>query len=479
MSSTIFFYLFIPLLAFILLSVNLIFAPHNAYMEKNSVFECGFSSFLGQNRTQFSISFFIFALLFLLFDLEILLVYPYLVSAYTNGIYGLTVLLLFLLALTLGFAFELGKKALSIDSRQISNTHSLKPKPTDNISLVGPIRPKGSKGAPLQSGTSYMAVMLGLAMDRHRAVESVDTIESTRLQDLLSQLPTTPTHDPGSTGHHLSQLPPTPTHDPGSSPCPGSSSENSTIRPDLLTVSKEETVKYEILKTKLLGKKSVSTEVDSPSHTEQDASSTFGLDNFLPYLKDSSEKYLSLLNELAINYQSTLLVIITLASLISIFTFLLKLIKILAKFVKLMFKSINEFISKVIPKKNKKTNITLSDLLVRTYILIICMDKVSSSPNSDKEGQGQSKLTWVEPETIDKTQSIQNEYPQLRWASSGSVSGTQDMKFNTNTGKTLHRVYGGNPEQVGYVIPTSETNVPTTQTDADASQDLVVKGSIE
>ena len=122
MSSTIFFFLFIPLLAFILLAINLIFAPHNPYQEKNSAFECGFSSFLGQNRTQFSISFFIFALLFLLFDLEILLVYPYLVSAYTNGIYGLTVLLIFLLALTLGFAFELGKKALSIDSRQISDT---------------------------------------------------------------------------------------------------------------------------------------------------------------------------------------------------------------------------------------------------------------------------------------------------------------------------------------------------------------------
>ena len=121
MSSTIFFFLFIPLLAFILLAVNLIFAPHNPYVEKNSAFECGFSSFLGQNRTQFSISFFIFALLFLLFDLEILLVYPYLVSAYTNGVYGLVVMLMFLLALTLGFAFELGKKALSIDSKQTYN----------------------------------------------------------------------------------------------------------------------------------------------------------------------------------------------------------------------------------------------------------------------------------------------------------------------------------------------------------------------
>ncbi len=95
-------------------------------MEKNSAFECGYSSFLGQNRTQFSVSFFIFALLFLLFDLEILLVYPYLVSAYVNEIYGLTILLVFLLALTLGFVFELGKKALTIDSRQ-TNHNKKKP----------------------------------------------------------------------------------------------------------------------------------------------------------------------------------------------------------------------------------------------------------------------------------------------------------------------------------------------------------------
>lgn len=118
MTSSIFFFLFIPLLAFILLAVNFIFAPHNPYQEKNGAFECGFTSFLGQNRTQFSISFFIFALLFLLFDLEILLVYPYLVSSYVNESYGLVILLIFLLALTLGFVFELGKKALTIDSRQ-------------------------------------------------------------------------------------------------------------------------------------------------------------------------------------------------------------------------------------------------------------------------------------------------------------------------------------------------------------------------
>lgn len=121
MTSTTFFLVFIPILAILLLVINLLLSPHNPYQEKDSAFECGFHSFLGQNRTQFSISFFIFALLFLLFDLEILLVYPYVVSAYSNEIYGLVFMLVFFLVLTLGFAFELGKNALKIESRQVHN----------------------------------------------------------------------------------------------------------------------------------------------------------------------------------------------------------------------------------------------------------------------------------------------------------------------------------------------------------------------
>jgi NADH-ubiquinone oxidoreductase chain 3 len=121
MTTTTFFLFLTPVIGILLLAVNLVFSPHHAYGEKDSAFECGFHSFLGQNRSQFSISFFIFGLLFLLFDLEILLVYPYVVSAYTNGIYGLVIMLVFFLALTLGFAFELGKNALKIESRQVYN----------------------------------------------------------------------------------------------------------------------------------------------------------------------------------------------------------------------------------------------------------------------------------------------------------------------------------------------------------------------
>ena len=124
MTSQTFFFIFIPILAGILLAINFIFATHNPYQEKDSPFECGFHSFLGQNRTEFSISFFIFALLFLLFDLELLLVYPYVVSAYNNSIFGLIILLLFMLVLTLGFVFEIGKGALYISSRQYEDQSS-------------------------------------------------------------------------------------------------------------------------------------------------------------------------------------------------------------------------------------------------------------------------------------------------------------------------------------------------------------------
>jgi NADH-ubiquinone oxidoreductase chain 3 len=139
MTSMTFFLIFVPLLATIFLVVNFLLAPHNPYQEKNSPFECGFHSFLGQNRTQFSISFFIFALLFLLFDLEILLVYPYVVSAYANNIYGLMIMLIFFLALTLGFAFELGKNALKIDSKQMEVLSNKTSVYITNVSMLLPL----------------------------------------------------------------------------------------------------------------------------------------------------------------------------------------------------------------------------------------------------------------------------------------------------------------------------------------------------
>ena len=116
----------------------LLFAPHNPYAEKYSIFECGFHSFLGQNRTQFGVTFFIFALVYLLLDLEILLIFPFAVSEYVNNLYGLIVTLGFIGVITLGFVYELGKSALKIDSRQVLTT--VRGKPSYTIELLGQVK---------------------------------------------------------------------------------------------------------------------------------------------------------------------------------------------------------------------------------------------------------------------------------------------------------------------------------------------------
>ncbi len=132
MSSITFLFVFVTILAIVFLLLNFILAPHNPYQEKYSIFECGFHSFLGQNRTQFGVKFFIFALVYLLLDLEILVIYPYGLSVYENGIYGLIVVLIFIGIITAGFVFELGKNALKIDSRQ-SNSYFYKSKKFINM----------------------------------------------------------------------------------------------------------------------------------------------------------------------------------------------------------------------------------------------------------------------------------------------------------------------------------------------------------
>lgn len=138
MSSMTLFIVFVAIIAILFLVINLLFAPHNPYQEKYSIFECGFHSFLGQNRTQFGVKFFIFALVYLLLDLEILLTFPFAVSEYVNNIYGLLVTLGFIAIITIGFFFELGKSALKIDSRQVLTM--IKVKPSHITELLGQVK---------------------------------------------------------------------------------------------------------------------------------------------------------------------------------------------------------------------------------------------------------------------------------------------------------------------------------------------------
>ena len=134
MSSLTFFFVLVLIIAVLFLVLNFALAPHNPYQEKYSIFECGFHSFLGQNRTQFGIKFFIFGLVYLLLDLEILLTFPFAVSGYVNNIYGLIITLGFISIITIGFVFELGKGALNIPSKQ--HTYTIKNQPLIHISYI-------------------------------------------------------------------------------------------------------------------------------------------------------------------------------------------------------------------------------------------------------------------------------------------------------------------------------------------------------
>jgi len=112
MNALLILFIFIPILVLILLALNLILAVHKPDSEKLTPYECGFTPIYGQTRSQFSIHFYIVAILFLVFDLEILLLYPISVTLYQVSTYGFTIAILFFLVLTIGFVFELGKGVL-------------------------------------------------------------------------------------------------------------------------------------------------------------------------------------------------------------------------------------------------------------------------------------------------------------------------------------------------------------------------------
>ena len=88
MTNLLFLFIFIPILAFILLALNILLAPHRPDESKISAYECGFLALPEQTRSTFQIHFMIVALLFLIFDLEILLLFPLAVSLYQVSIFG-------------------------------------------------------------------------------------------------------------------------------------------------------------------------------------------------------------------------------------------------------------------------------------------------------------------------------------------------------------------------------------------------------
>ena len=127
MNTLLMLFLIVPILAILLLGLNLLLAAHKPDEAKVSAYECGFSPVYGQTRSTFQIHFFLVALLFLVFDLEVLLLYPLAVTLYQVSVFGFSVALLFFIVLTIGFILEIGSGAISIKDKNIKNIYNPHP----------------------------------------------------------------------------------------------------------------------------------------------------------------------------------------------------------------------------------------------------------------------------------------------------------------------------------------------------------------
>lgn len=103
-----------PIVAGVLIGLNWLLAKSNPNIDKAGPFECGFTSYQ-QSRAAFSVAFILVAILFLPFDLEISSILPYVTSAYNNGLYGLIILIIFLMMLVIAFILEIQLRVLKIE----------------------------------------------------------------------------------------------------------------------------------------------------------------------------------------------------------------------------------------------------------------------------------------------------------------------------------------------------------------------------
>ena len=114
-------YLPILIFMFVTLAMGTVFiilgkilGPSRPDAEKNSPYECGFEAF-EDSRTKFDVRYYLVAILFIIFDLEIAFLFPWAVSLDTVGHFGLISMGLFLAILVVGFIYEWKKGALEWD----------------------------------------------------------------------------------------------------------------------------------------------------------------------------------------------------------------------------------------------------------------------------------------------------------------------------------------------------------------------------
>jgi NADH-quinone oxidoreductase subunit A len=98
-------------LAAIIIVASLVVAPQRPDSEKLSAYECGFEPF-EDSRGRFDVRFYLVAILFIIFDLEVAFLFPWAVSLSNIGLFGFWSMIVFLAVLTVGFIYEWRKGAL-------------------------------------------------------------------------------------------------------------------------------------------------------------------------------------------------------------------------------------------------------------------------------------------------------------------------------------------------------------------------------
>ena len=98
-------------LAVVMVAASYVVARQHPDANKLAPFECGFEA-LGDARRQFDVRFYLVALLFIIFDLEVAFLFPWAISLGEIGVLGFWSMMIFLAVLTVGFVYEWKKGAL-------------------------------------------------------------------------------------------------------------------------------------------------------------------------------------------------------------------------------------------------------------------------------------------------------------------------------------------------------------------------------
>lgn len=114
---------YLPILIFLFLALgiaiiiplaSLIIVPQKPDVAKLSAYECGFDAF-EDARTKFDVRFYLVAILFIIFDLEVAFLFPWAITLGQIGLFGFWSMVIFLGVLTVGFIYEWRKGALEWD----------------------------------------------------------------------------------------------------------------------------------------------------------------------------------------------------------------------------------------------------------------------------------------------------------------------------------------------------------------------------